>query len=163
VGEAFIAKRMDRFLLSKDLVLSSGIFRSWVEFPFISDHVPILLRLEVPPMYKEIPFKFNPVWLSERDFITLVHKLWNDPLYLQESCKKKRMVWKLKYLKKNTKSWLKIHNSLKIVRLSSLEQEISYRFHNLSEGLCQDLKDISLKDLEKERTIILKDIEEQWC
>jgi len=136
VGEAFIAKRLDRFLLSEDLVLSSGIFRSWVEFPFISDHAPILLQLEVSPVYKEIPFKCNPIWWSERDFITLVHKLWNDPLHLQESCKQKRMVWKLKHLKKNTKSWLKIHNGLKIVRLSSLEQEISYRFHNLSEGLC---------------------------
>jgi hypothetical protein len=113
VGEAFIAKRLDHFLLSEDLVLSSGIFRSWVDFPFISDHAPILLQLELPPVYKAIPFKFNPVWRTEKDFITLVHKLWSDPLYLKEPCKQKRMVWKLKDLKKNTKSWLKTHNSLK--------------------------------------------------
>jgi endonuclease/exonuclease/phosphatase family metal-dependent hydrolase len=66
VGEAFIAKRLDRFLLSEDLVLSSGIFRSWVDFPFISDHAPILLQLELPPVYKAIPFKFNPVWRTEK-------------------------------------------------------------------------------------------------
>jgi hypothetical protein len=84
VGEAFITKRLDHFLLSEDLVLYSGIFRFWVDFPFIFDHAPILLQLELPPVYKEIPFKFNSVWRTDKEFITLVHNLWIDPLYLKE-------------------------------------------------------------------------------
>ena len=105
VSDAFIAKRLDRFLLSKDLVLSSGIFRSWVYFPFISDHAPILLQLDLLPVYKAIPFKFNPVWQNDKEFYTLVHNLWNDPLYLRETGKHNRLVWKLKDLKKSTKIW----------------------------------------------------------
>jgi hypothetical protein len=113
VGDAFIAKRLDRFLLSEDLMLSTGIFRSWVEFPFISDHVSILLQLDLLPVYKAIPFKFNSVSRTDKEFYTLVHNLWIDPLYLREPCKHKRLVWKLKDLKKSTKIWQKKYNSLK--------------------------------------------------
>jgi hypothetical protein len=59
-GSQFLAKRLDRSLLSEDLIESVGIYRSWVEYPFISNHVPILLQLDLPPMYKAYPFKFNP-------------------------------------------------------------------------------------------------------
>jgi len=103
VGDAFIEKRLDRFLLSEDLVLSTGIFRSWVEFPFISDHVSILLQLDLLPVYKAIPFKFNSVSRTDKEFYKLVHNLWIDPLYLREPCKHKKLVWKLKDLKKSTK------------------------------------------------------------
>ena len=105
LGDAFIVKRLDCFLLSEDLVLSTGIFRSWVEYPFIYDHTPIFLQLDLPPVYKAIPFKFNPVWKNDKEFYTLVHNLWNDPLYLWEPDKHKRLVWKLKDLKKSTKIW----------------------------------------------------------
>jgi endonuclease/exonuclease/phosphatase family metal-dependent hydrolase len=52
VGTDYIAKRLDRALISEDLLDSVGIYRSWVEYPFISDHAPILLQLDLPPTYK---------------------------------------------------------------------------------------------------------------
>jgi hypothetical protein len=42
-GSEVVARRLDRCLVSKELLLSVGIFRSWVDFPYISDHAPIFL------------------------------------------------------------------------------------------------------------------------
>jgi hypothetical protein len=84
-------------------------------------------------VFKAIPFKFNPVWRSDKEFFTLVHNLWTDPLYLREPGKQKRLVWKLKDLKKSTKVWQKDFKSLKNARLrvssrkSPLESKIYRR------------------------------------
>jgi hypothetical protein len=83
-GTQFLAKRLDRSFLSEDLIESVGIYRAWVEYPFISDHAPILLQLDLPPVYKAYPFKFNPQWSQELDFSLLLQKLWKDPKYLTE-------------------------------------------------------------------------------
>jgi len=66
------------------LLASFGLSRSWVEYPFISDHAPILIQLENAPLYKVYPFKFNSIWLQEADFVKLVHLLWKDPHFLKE-------------------------------------------------------------------------------
>jgi endonuclease/exonuclease/phosphatase family metal-dependent hydrolase len=41
VGANSIAKRLDRSFISEDLLASVGVYRAWVEFPYISDHAPI--------------------------------------------------------------------------------------------------------------------------
>jgi hypothetical protein len=108
-----ISKRLDRFLIAEELLLGIGVYRSWVEYPFISDHAPILIQLEMPPRYKVFPFKFNPQWLKDQDFHLLVQTLWNESKYLEEEDKQKRLLWKLKDLKDKTKSWQKLrYNSL---------------------------------------------------
>jgi hypothetical protein len=112
-GADFIAKRLDRTFLSEDIVDIVGIYRAWVEYPFISDHALILLQLDLPPLYKAYPFKFNPMWTKENDFIMMVKKMWNEPKYLKETGKQKRLVWKLKDLKFITKSWQKDRNNSK--------------------------------------------------
>ena len=103
----FIAKRLDISFLSEDLIDTVGIYRAWVEYPFISDHAPILRQLDIPPIFKAFPFKFNPLWIKEKGFILMVQKLWNDPKYLMETIKQNLLVWKLKYLKSITKVWQK--------------------------------------------------------
>jgi endonuclease/exonuclease/phosphatase family metal-dependent hydrolase len=52
VGQDSIARRLDRFLVTEDILISSELYNSWVEIPFISDHAPIILQLESPPNYK---------------------------------------------------------------------------------------------------------------
>jgi endonuclease/exonuclease/phosphatase family metal-dependent hydrolase len=44
-GVEGIAKRLDRIYVVEDLITSSCRYRAWVEFPFISDHAPVLLQL----------------------------------------------------------------------------------------------------------------------
>jgi hypothetical protein len=103
----YIAKRLDRTFISEDFLDLVGIYRSWVEYPFISDHAPVLLQLELPPLFKAYPFKLNPQWILDQGFIVLVQNLWNDPKYLGEVGKQKILVWKLKDLKASTKHWQK--------------------------------------------------------
>jgi hypothetical protein len=74
VGLEAIAKRLDRFLISEELLLEVKLHRTWVEYPFVSDHAPILLRLEDTIMYRPYPFKFHAQWLLEKDFNVLVKK-----------------------------------------------------------------------------------------
>ena len=93
--------------MSENLLSSVDIYRSWVEYPFVSDHAPVIIQLEISPIFKEYPFKFNSQWLVDQDFTGLVHNLWKEPKFLIESGKQKRMVWKLKELKFKTKQWAK--------------------------------------------------------
>jgi len=58
-GTQAIAKRLDRCIISEGLLSVCGIYRSWVEYPFISDHAPIILQLETSLVYRSFPFKFN--------------------------------------------------------------------------------------------------------
>jgi hypothetical protein len=74
-GAYFIAKRLDITFLSKDLIDTVGIYRAWVEYPFISNHALVLLQLDLPPLFKAFLFKFNPLWIKEQGFILMVQKL----------------------------------------------------------------------------------------
>jgi hypothetical protein len=161
-GQILSPRDLIEHFLSEDLVDTVGIYRAWVEYPFISDHALILLQLDLPPLYKAYPFKFNPLWTKENEFILMVQKLWKDPKYLKETGKQKHLVWKLKDLKVITKVWQKDRKKSKNARLCSLENEISYRIQNMVEGLCNTMKDTPLKYLENERNTLLKEIEEQW-
>jgi hypothetical protein len=64
-GQDYIAKRLDRFLLSENLVSSGIRYRSWVCNVKISDHMPVILHLEQEKEFVNYPFKFNYVWLEE--------------------------------------------------------------------------------------------------
>jgi endonuclease/exonuclease/phosphatase family metal-dependent hydrolase len=62
-GPDAIARRLDRFLVADGFLSSTGFPTSWVEFPFVSDHAPILLQLRLPALHRSPPFKFNHHWL----------------------------------------------------------------------------------------------------
>jgi hypothetical protein len=106
-GREVITRRLDRVLVSEDLLSSTGLYMSWVELPFISDHAPIVFQMNLPPCYKASPFKLNAQWMEDPTFVDLVHTVWKDPIFLSESGKQQRLVWKLKVLKSRTKSWYK--------------------------------------------------------
>jgi hypothetical protein len=63
-GVEEIVKRLDRILVSEDLFTTFDRFRTWVEFPYISDHALILLQLGKGFPTVAHPFKFNHNWLS---------------------------------------------------------------------------------------------------
>jgi hypothetical protein len=161
-GSDAIWKRLDRFLVSEDLLSSVGLYRSWVEYPFVSDHAPVLLQLEISPLFKAYPFKFNSQWLLDQNFSDLVHKLWTDPKFIGESGKQKRIVWKLKELKSKTKQWAK----LRTIKRKLISIEARRRYNKHSPTLFGRFKilteDLFLKNLEQSRNKYLKEKEELW-
>jgi endonuclease/exonuclease/phosphatase family metal-dependent hydrolase len=44
-GKDAIARRLDRFLVAETFLSSATRPSSWIEFPFVSDHAPILLTV----------------------------------------------------------------------------------------------------------------------
>jgi hypothetical protein len=74
-GTDLIEKRLDRDFISEDLQPLVGIYRSWVEYPYISDHAPILVQLDLPYTLIFYPFKMNPYWIQDLSFETLVNQL----------------------------------------------------------------------------------------
>jgi hypothetical protein len=67
-------------------------------------------------------------------------ELWNDPKYLEEEGKQKRLIWKLKDLKDNTKQWQKLRYQQANAHLRGLEKDINSLLQNTLEG------DITLED-----------------
>jgi hypothetical protein len=72
VGRDEISKRLDRVYMSQDSISIVGRHRSWVAYPYISDHAPIMLQFDNSAYITAYPFKLNPTWLGEEDFRILV-------------------------------------------------------------------------------------------
>jgi hypothetical protein len=157
-----IWKRLDRFLVSEDLLSSVEIYRSWVEYPFVSDHAPVIIQLEISPFFKAYPFKFNSQWLVDQDFTSLVHKSSKIPKFLIESGKQKRIGWKLKELKFKTKQWEKSRTIKENSHLVQIELDIKNLLQPSSGGLRTLQEDLILKNLEQIRNKYLKEKEELW-
>jgi hypothetical protein len=161
-GQDAIARRLDRILVSDDLLTEVGIYRSWVEFPFFSDHAPIFLQLDLPPDYKIYPFKFNAHWLDEKDFGNLVIKVWKDPGFLSEGSIQRRIVWKLQVLKRHTKCWYTEKVKRNKAKMIAMEADIKELIKLLAGDPSNQGAESSLRQLELERNKILRQEEDQW-
>jgi hypothetical protein len=95
-GSQAISKRLDRCLLSDSLLISKDFYRSWLEYPFISNHAPIVFQMDLVVANKIYPSKLNPIWLLEAYYKQLVNLVWKDNKYLSEEGFQHRLVWKFK-------------------------------------------------------------------
>jgi hypothetical protein len=74
-----IEKRLDRVYVAEDLIESTLRYRTWVEYPFLSDHAPFFLEFGVGIPTVAYPFKLNPTWIGDDSFVGMVRDVWNDP------------------------------------------------------------------------------------
>jgi hypothetical protein len=158
VGSDSIAKRLDRFLISEHYTSSADRIRTWVGLPFLSDHAPIIWQLDTNTHKFTYPFKLNSSWLTETEFNSTVSEVWQDPLFLSETCIQHGIVWKLETLKSCIKSRAASFRQQNAQRLQALDSEIRAII------LAADSVDLSgidythLKDLEEEiNQLLLKD------
>jgi hypothetical protein len=161
-GLEAVSRRLDRFLVSEDLLLDLGLHRSWVEFPYISDHAPVLLQLVVQPAFKAFPFKFNDQWLGEKEYTDLVFKVWTDPVFLTERGKQKRIIWKLQVLKKESRIWNYDSKKKTKEKMLEIEAGITENIKSLLEDHSDLDSEAALRALESERNGILRKEEELW-
>jgi hypothetical protein len=112
-GSESISKRLDRVFISEELLNHMGRYRSWVTYPFLSDHAPVILQLDTSTHRSTYPFKLNPTWLKDPYFSQIVYEVWTDQNFLQEKNIQRRLVWKLKLLKQRVKSWEKTEDKQK--------------------------------------------------
>jgi len=72
IGDATLARRLDRFLIKVPLLQYLNRYRQWVGYGGISDHSPINLEILGPNSKPKSPFKLNHVWLQDPGYIKLV-------------------------------------------------------------------------------------------
>jgi hypothetical protein len=131
-GTTSISKRLDQFFISDSLLQQADRYRTWVAYPFISDHAPIILQLDSYSHRSPYPFKFNPIWLGNPDFERLVKEVWTDKSFIDEPDVQRRLAGKLKLLKTKVKvgpdnsyqrhliDCLRLNNKYMILLLKSL-------------------------------------------
>ena len=80
IGPGHIAARLDRFLV-QDTFLLLGLNLSSKILPFGgSGHKPILLEMEMDKNLGLIPFRFNPMWATQPEFLKIVADSWSPPV-----------------------------------------------------------------------------------
>jgi hypothetical protein len=118
--------------------------------------------LEITPLFKAYPFKLNSQWLCEKHFNNIVNEVWNDPKFLSEGGKQRRLVWKLKALKAHTKLRVKEIKCRDLINLEKMEDEIKVSLQNLLGGTLLPEEERHHSNLEQERNKYLKAKEEIW-
>eukprot|EP00253_Pinus_taeda_P031163 PITA_31163 len=134
VGEAVLARRLDRFLLKGPLIQELHHFKQWVGDGGLSDHSPIHLEILGPLAKPKAPFKFNHTWLQDQDFIKL-----------------------LKHIVIN---WAKEKNKRDTAQLISVEEELSSLLDDRNLGFRSAAENSRLIELENQRATLLKQKEE---
>jgi hypothetical protein len=162
LGSNSIMKRMDRVFVMAHFSRTIGRYRSWVAYPYISDYVAVMLQRDGKCHYKSYPFKLNPLWLREDVFSRIVHVVWKDQIFLQDTGLQRRLVWKLKYLKNQVKLWALHLRSQTILKLEKLEEDMQGFYQESSTGLRSREVEGQIKTLEKERISLLLVEEERW-
>jgi hypothetical protein len=132
-----IAKRLDRIYVAEDLITSSLRYRTWVEYPYISDHAPVLLQLGSGMLAVAHPFKLNPAWLREDYFSNMVREVWNDLQFQQVEGAQRRLVERLSLLKSRVKLWSKEKRLHDHLDLEKIEEALNNLYKQKTQGFTQ--------------------------
>jgi hypothetical protein len=146
----------------EDLIASTLRYRTWVEFPFLSDHAPVFLEFGVGILAVAYPFKLNPDWMSDDSFAGMVRDVWNDPCLLLIIGAQRRLVGKLSLLKARVKLWAKEKRHRDQLELAKIEEALDFNYKQLTQGTSSDASAHTLYTLESERKKLLLAEEERW-
>lgn len=106
-GDYSISKRLDRYWVEENIIVSAKKFRSWIESNNILDHSPICLPLIFEVEQGNYSFNFNHSWIGEPDFNELVHKFWKHVDSSFESSPMVQLMDTLRNLKMKVCIWEK--------------------------------------------------------
>jgi len=146
-GDENIAKRLDRFLVSGNLIDRVGRYRSWTSPEGISDHLPVSLQVDFHFNRVQYPFKFNKVWLSDCEFKLAVENYWNDLGYVKEGSDRDTFLHKLSLVKRFVVNWMKKKKVEQTLELLNVESELA--------DLLKEAHHTTFKSANKERLLIL--------
>ena len=126
--DTFIAKKLDRVLVSDSWHLHFA--HSKVEFlpPEISDHCPMLVQLEKRYDSSPKPFKFFNYWTKHTSFLAAVKESWMEPMLgspMEKLHRKlKRLKQRLKAFNKELFSDISVRVKAKRVELDRIQEEV---------------------------------------
>eukprot|EP00253_Pinus_taeda_P005917 PITA_05917 len=105
-GNSQVASKLDRFMISEDLMLLDKEIMAEI-LPFGgSDHWPVQMEIKGIGTPRNRPFRFENIWLSHPDFSSSIENWWTEDLHIQGSTM--FMLHKrLKHIKMRLKDWNK--------------------------------------------------------
>ena len=83
IEENHIAAKIDRFLIQSSLLLEGKLIKSQILANLVSDHKPILLRIQEEENLDPIPFRFSPLWITLLGFLEIISTTWK--ILIEES------------------------------------------------------------------------------
>ena len=135
MGDEGICKRLDRFMLSYNLVSLLAKHRVWAHHSGVSAHYPVLFEWIDHPVSCPFPLKFNHSWLTNEDFVQMIRSEWPlissvNPVDAMED-----LSIKLRLLKGKVKDWTR-NKSLEMKDKSILlEDETNSLLDSSSSGI----------------------------
>ncbi|GJW71739.1 RNA-directed DNA polymerase, eukaryota [Tanacetum coccineum] len=115
--------KLDRFLISEDLMSKCPNVSSIILDKFLSDHRPILLR-ELSLDYGPLPFRFFHHWFEIDGFDSFVSEAWKG-INVDDSNDMLKLAKKLKILKGLIRSWVKDKKDKASILKNSLKKKIA--------------------------------------
>jgi hypothetical protein len=161
-GAASISKRLDRFLISAEVLSSSRTYRAWVNLPYISDHAAICLQIGQGRFGARQTFIFNPLWLKEDSFNSLVRSTWADNTRSLPGDPQGNLVNKLTNLKQLSTIWLKEKRKTEQADISRIEKELDELHHLQIQDISNKDYHFRIRELELARLSFLREDEERW-
>eukprot|EP00253_Pinus_taeda_P029818 PITA_29818 len=105
-GRNQIASKLDRFLLSEQ-VLNKDVFIEAKILPGLgSDHWPICLEIDIKKIKSKKPFRFESFWLRNLDFLNKLEEWWTQS-HVRGQCKMHTFQLRLKEIKNKIRKWNK--------------------------------------------------------
>ena len=146
-------KRLDRFLVSGDLIDRVGRYRSWTSQELTSDHLPVNLQVDFQYNRVHYPFKFNKIWIRDGDFKKAVEHYWIRLTPVKTNTNMGTFLHKLTLLKKFVVNWVRKKVKEQSLELSLVENEIA--------DLLEVEHTITFNSVEKDRLLLLQHRKDQ--
>jgi len=158
VGDAALARRLDRFIMKDTLLQRLHHYKKWVGTGGISDHSPIYLEIQGPFKKPKAPFKFNHTWLKDPAYVKMISEYWvNHPINDTESFAKGfcRNLAEIKHL---SIKWAKDKQARDTSHLIIIESELSALTDERGLGFISAADKSRLIELENQKASILKSV-----
>lgn len=161
-GEHRVAKRLDCFLISEQLVESNLNVRQWIGSGGASDHFPIFLKFQEGRVKPPSPLKFNKIWLKDPSFFELVKILWVPFLPRGDLFASFQFARNINHLKKPIKEWAQAKLVKDDQELKEIEETLANVYEEEGGGhMTMSSKEL-MSRLEGRRNTLLQEREESW-
>eukprot|EP00253_Pinus_taeda_P009171 PITA_09171 len=162
VKKAYIAKRIDRFILHVSLIDILGMPFSTIENVFIYDHRPIILGWREKGFRKGYSFKFNRTCLEDPEFNDIILKAWNEmssPKYFPLLMTFRD---KMESIRKVVKEWQFQKRQAIKKDLQEIQKELDSTAESMASNTLSFEMRCRIKDLQKKKMKILEQEEAFW-
>ena len=161
VGAESICKRLDRFLLSTNMLDLDFFYCQWVGCGGDSDHQPVFLQILNRGIQLRSPFKFNAHWLVNDDLVKLLKESWVvyfDNLHVTPAS---HFASNFKCVKDVSISWYVMKKEVEFKDLVEIEILLTVFSHKIGFGFSSEEDKASLIELESRKRKILLDREHE--